>query len=93
MANLTTGLQMSALIAALAGSARVAQAIMSTGSDPMQIREFTFKVNLTTDWRAESATDISLDFWRISLKEKITIEYKEHWGLEVECKIVPVVSA
>ncbi len=85
-------IELSAYIVSMAVSARAAQAVMSTGTDPMVIKEFTFKANISADFSVQSVTDISLDIWRISLKEKITIDYKTHWGLEIQCTIVPVVT-
>ncbi|HEX2924642.1 MAG TPA: hypothetical protein VHP38_00025 [Ruminiclostridium sp.] len=82
--------KMSSTIVAAAASARAAQAIMSTGTDPMAIKEFSFEVNITADTDFKSETEISLDIWRISLKEKLTYEYKEHFGITVKCTMVPV---
>lgn len=82
--------KMSSTIVAAAASARAAQAIMSTGADPMAIKEFTFEVNITADTDFKSETEIGLDIWRISLKEKLTYEYKEHFGVTVKCTMVPV---
>ena len=62
---------------------------MSSGADPMTIKEYTFKVNLTTDYEAKSETDISLNIWRLSIKQKLTLDYKEHMGLDISCTIVP----
>lgn len=81
--------ELSGYITAMAVSARVAQGIMSTGTDPMTIQEFRFKANLASEFSVQSETDISLNIWRLSIKEKITIGYKSEWGLEIECKIVP----
>lgn len=82
-------IELSGYITAMATSARVAQAVMSAGSDPMTIKEFEFKVNISADFGVKSETDIAMNFWIISLKEKLTIDYKEHWGLDIDCKIVP----
>jgi len=81
--------KLSAYIVAFAGAARVAQAVMSTGTDPMTIAEYRFKISITADFDAKSETDVSLNIWRISVKEKITVEYKSHWGIEVDCLIKP----
>ncbi len=88
----TNIVQMSALIVSAAGSARVAQAIMSTGTDPMTIKKFRFKVNFTTDWELKTSTDVNLTIWRIGIKSKIDTDYKEHFGVEIECEIAPTVS-
>lgn len=85
----TDTLKLSTTIVAAAASARVAQAIMSTGADPMTIKEFSFEVNITADSDFKSETDVSLNIWRISLKEKLTYEYKEHFGITVKCTMVP----
>ncbi|MEG8948119.1 hypothetical protein [Rosettibacter firmus] len=84
--------ELSVYIVSMAASARAAQAIMSTGADPMAIKEFTFKVNISADFSVQSETNISLNIWRLSIKEKITVDYKSHWGLEISCTIVPVVT-
>jgi hypothetical protein len=84
--------ELSGYITAMAASARAAQLVMSTGSDPMVISEFRFKVNISAEFSVSSETNIGLNIWRLSLKEKITIGYKSEWGVEIECKIIPVVS-
>lgn len=84
--------ELSGYITAMAVSARAAQAIISAGADPMIVKEFGFKANISADFEAKSETDISLSIWRITLKEKITIDYKSHWGLEINCTLVPVVT-
>jgi len=81
--------ELSGYITAMAVSARVAQAVLSAGTDPMTVREFKFKVNISADFGIQSETDVSLNVWILSIKEKLTIDYKEHWGLEIECSIVP----
>lgn len=81
--------ELSGYITAMAVSARVAQAVLSAGTDPMTVREFKFKVNISADFSVKSETDIGLNIWILSIKEKLTIDYKEHWGLEVEATIVP----
>jgi hypothetical protein len=82
-------LQLSNAIVSFAGAARAAQKILSSGEDPMSIKEYTFTANLTTDFTLNDQTDVGLNLWRLSIKEKITIDYKQHWGLEVKCTIVP----
>ena len=83
---------MSALIVAGAASARAAQAIMSTGADPMTIKEFKFTVNHSVDWQFGTETDLKLNFWRLGLNQKISTDYKRHFGVEIECTIVPSVT-
>jgi len=83
---------LSTYIVAMAISARAAQAIMSTGTDPMVIEAFRFKVNISAEFSIESETDVSLKIWRLDIKQKITVGYKSEWGLEIECKIIPVVA-
>lgn len=80
---------LSGYIVAFAGAARTAQAVMSSGMDPMTIKEYTFKVNITTDFDVKSETDVDLNIWRMSIKQKMTLDYKSHMGLEVSCTIVP----
>ncbi|MCK4342953.1 MAG: hypothetical protein KAY37_14665 [Phycisphaerae bacterium] len=85
-------IELSAYIVSMAVSARAAQAIMTTGVDPMTIKEFNFKVNISAEYSVESQTDIKLNIWRLSIKEKLTIGYKSEWGLEIGCTIVPTVT-
>ena len=81
--------ELSGYITAMAASARVAQAVMSAGADPMVISEFRFKVNISAEFAVTSETDVGLNIWRLSIKEKLTISYKSEWGLEIDCKIIP----
>jgi hypothetical protein len=81
--------ELSGYITAMATSARVAQAILSAGTDPMTVREFKFHVNISADFEINSQTDVGLNISVLSIKEKITIDYKDHWGLEIDCTIVP----
>ncbi|OGO06880.1 MAG: hypothetical protein A2Z76_04290 [Chloroflexi bacterium RBG_13_56_8b] len=76
----------------MATSARAAQAIMSTGADPLVIKEFFFEVNISAEFSISSETDISLNIWRLSIREKITVGYKNEWGLVIKCTIIPVVA-
>ncbi|NOK21891.1 MULTISPECIES: hypothetical protein [Corallococcus] len=81
--------QLSSYIIAFAGAARTAQRLMSSGMDPMTIAEYYFEVNLTSDFEIKSETDVALNVWRMSIKEKLTLDYKEHMGLTVKCTIKP----
>lgn len=83
-------LALASTIIAAAASARAAQAVMSTGADPMAIKEFSFEVNITADTEFKSETDIELNIWRVSLKEKLTFDFKDHWGITVKATLVPV---
>ena len=58
--------------------------------DPMAIKEFSFEVNITADTEFKSETEISLNIWRLSLKEKLTYDYKQHFGITVKATLVPV---
>ncbi len=81
--------QLSHYIVAFAGAARVAEAEMSSGMDPMTIKEFRFKVNITADSEVKSTTDVALNVWRLSIKEKLSLDFKDHMGIAVDCTIVP----
>ena len=81
--------QLSTYITSFAGAARTAQAMMSTGADPMTIKEFKFNVNITADSDIKKETDVSLNVWRVSIKDKLTMDFKEHMGITVDCTIVP----
>ena len=84
--------QLSGYIVAFAGAARVAQAAMSSGTDPMTIKEYVFEVNITADFDVTSETDVGLNIWRLSIKQKLTMDYKSHWGITVKCTIVPAAT-
>ena len=86
MAN---AVELSSYIVAFAGAARTAQAVMSTGADPMTIAEYNFKVNISADFEIGSETNVKMNVWRINFNQKITTEYKSHWGIEVSCLIKP----
>lgn len=86
MANALT---LSSYIISLAGAASIAQKEMSTLADPMTIAQYTFKVNITSDFEVKSETDVALNVWRVNLKEKLSMDYKEHIGITVECTIKP----
>ena len=58
----------------------------------MTIKEYKFKVNITADSEVKSETDVGLNVWRVSLKEKLTMDYKDHMGIEVDCTIVPAAT-
>ncbi|MDD9950190.1 MAG: hypothetical protein OXT67_01370 [Zetaproteobacteria bacterium] len=85
-------MQLSKYITSFAAAARSAQAVMSSGTDPMTIKEYKFKVNITADSEIKSETDVGLNVWRVSIKEKLTLDYKEHMGIDVECTIVPAAT-
>lgn len=87
-----SAVQLSGYIIAFAGAARVAQAAMSSGTDPMTIKEYSFEVNITADFDVSSETDVGLNIWRLSIKQKLTMDYKSHWGITVKCIIVPAAT-
>ena len=81
--------ELSTYIVAFAGAARVAQGVMSTGTDPMTIAEYTFEINITADFEVGSETNVKLNIWRVSLSQKLTLDYKSHWGITIKCTIKP----
>jgi hypothetical protein len=81
--------ELSGYIVSMAVSARVAQAVLSAGTDPMTVKEFKFKANISADFEIESQTDVALNIWVLSIQEKLKVDYKSHWGLEIEATIVP----
>ena len=89
MATGEKALQLSSYIVSFAGAARAAQAVMSTGEDPMTIKEYKFSTNITADSEIKNTTDVSLNVWRVTLKDKLTMDFKEHMGITVDCTIVP----
>ncbi len=80
---------LSGYIIAFAGAARVAQAAMSSGADPMTIAQYTFEINITADFEVGSETDVKVNIWRFNLNQKVTTDYKDHWGITVKCTIKP----
>jgi hypothetical protein len=80
---------LSGYIIAFAGAARVAQAAMSSGADPMTIAEYTFEINISADFDISSETDVKLNVWRFNINQKVTTDYKDHWGITVKCIIKP----
>lgn len=83
---------LSGYIIAFAGAARVAQVAMSSGTDPMTIKEYMFEINITADFEVGSETDVGLTIWRVSIKEKLTMNFQTHWGITVKCTIVPAAT-
>ena len=81
--------ELSEYIIAFAGAAGVAEKVMSTGADPMTIASYQFETNITADYDVKSQTDVALNIWRVSLKEKLTLDYKDHMGITVKCMIKP----
>lgn len=81
--------KLSTYITAFAGAARVAQQEMNSGMDPMTIKEFKFNVNITADSDITNTTDVSLNVWRVTVKDKLTMDFKDHMGITVDCTIVP----
>lgn len=79
-------------IIALAGAARAAQVVMSSGTDPMAIAKYEFEYNLSADLSITSETDVGLNIWRLSIKQKLTTKYETKYGLTIKCEIVPVVT-
>jgi hypothetical protein len=80
---------LSKYIVAFAGAARSAQEQLSTTAQPMEIKEYRFKVSLAADIDATSDRDISLKVTSLSLHDKLVTDYKEHLGIQLECTLVP----
>lgn len=89
---ITNPVGMASYIVAMGAAARVAQATMSAGANPMIIKEFRFDVNVNVEYSFESETDISLNIFVLSVDQKVTVGYKAEWGLEIECTIIPTVA-
>ncbi|MEU5901858.1 hypothetical protein [Streptomyces venezuelae] len=60
----------SGYITAMAASARVARAVLSTGTDPMTVREFKCKVNIGADLNVDSQTDVGLNIRVLSVTHR-----------------------
>ncbi|MFW2441153.1 MAG: hypothetical protein ACN4GR_17480 [Arenicellales bacterium] len=83
--------ELSAYIVAFAGAAATAQKLMSTGVQPMQIKQYMFDINITADYTVNSSTDVSMTIFGIGIKEQLTLGYESKMGIEVKCTIVPLV--
>lgn len=81
--------ELSTYIISFAGAARTAQAVMSTGLDPMTIAEYTFEINISADFDVGTETNVKLNVWRINFSTKVTTDYKSHWGITIKCTIKP----
>ena len=81
--------RLSNYIVSFASAARDAQKAMSSGDQPMSIKEYRFKINITADFEAKDDGDLTMNVWRISLKDKLLTDYKESMGIEVDCTMVP----
>jgi hypothetical protein len=84
---------LSSYIVSFAGAAQAAQKLMSTHEQPMTIKEYRFKVNITADFEAKPEGDIGLNIWNLSMKDKLFLDYKEEMGIEVECTLAPSLVA
>lgn len=85
-------LELSTYIIAFAGAAKAAQLVLSDGSDPMTISEYTFEIEITSSIEVASQTELKLNIWRLSLTETITVNMNNSWKINVGCKIVPTVT-
>lgn len=85
----SSSITLSSYIISFAAAAKTAQAIMSTSEDPMVIKEFRFKANITADFSIETGTEVTLNIWRINLTQKLSTSYKESIGFEIECTLQP----
>lgn len=83
--------ELSSYIVAFAGAASTAQKVMSTSTQPMQIKQYMFDINISADFNVKSETDVSMTVFGIGIKEKLTLGYDSKMGIEVKCTIVPLV--
>jgi hypothetical protein len=65
---------LSGYIIPFAGAARVEQAAMSSGADPMTIAEYTFEINITADFDVGTEADVKLNVWRFTINQKVTTD-------------------
>jgi hypothetical protein len=84
---------LSSYIVSFAGAAQAAQALMSTQEQPMTIKEYRFKVNISADIHAKPEGDVGLNVWDLTMKDKLFLDYKEEMGIEVECTMMPSLIA
>ncbi len=83
---------LSSYIASFAGAAAQAQKLMSTQAQPMTIKEYRFKINISADFHAKPEGDVGLEIWNLSMKDKFFLDYKEEMGIEVECTLAPALG-
>lgn len=84
--------ELSSYIIAFAGAAKAAQLLLSDGADPMTITEYNFEIEISSTFEASSETSISLNVWRLTLKETITVNMSESWKIKIGCTIAPTVT-
>ncbi|CCU80484.1 hypothetical protein HSACCH_02074 [Halanaerobium saccharolyticum subsp. saccharolyticum DSM 6643] len=90
---MTNPVAMASYITAMGEAARQAQVNMSRGANPMIIKEFRFKANIDVEINVEADSSLNFDIKLWSLSRKLSVGYKAEWGLEIECKIIPTVTA
>ncbi len=83
---------LSSYILSFAGAAQAAQELMSTQRQPMTIKEYRFKVNISADFHTKEEGDVGLNIWDLSMKDKLFLDYKEELGIVVECTLAPMLT-
>lgn len=81
---------LSSYIIAFAGAAGVAQKAISTSQQPMQIKEYTFEINISADFTINNETDVGMTIYGMTLKDKLTTNYEDKMGITINCTIVPL---
>lgn len=84
--------ELSTYIISFAGAAKAAQLVLSDGTDPMTISEYSFDIEITSSIEVASQTELKLNVWRLTLSETINVNMNNSWKINIGCKIVPTVT-
>lgn len=84
--------ELATYIVVFAVAAKAAQKSLSDGEDPMTISEYNFDIEIKSSFEFTSDTEITLNIWRLSLKETIGVKMENAWSINIGCKIVPTVT-
>lgn len=85
-------LELSEYIVAFAGAAKAAQLLLSDGTDPMTITEYSFNIKITSSIEVASTTNLTLNIWRLTLQETISVNMTNSWEIGINCTIAPTVT-
>lgn len=84
------GFHLSDYIAGFAIAAASAQDVLSKGENPMVIKSFRFKFNVTADFKSKAGSNGQVDcrVKPLKVKDQMMTDYKEYMGIEIECTLV-----
>jgi hypothetical protein len=83
---------LSSYIVSFANAAAKAQQALSRQDEPMTIKQYRFKVNITADFEAKPDGEVSVKVAHMDMKDKLFFDYKESMGIELECTIGPGIA-